>query len=152
MRKLVSTVAALAITLGGVAATGSPAAAAGPALRFFGTQYDSPGTDNRSAASLQAEWISLVNTGAKPVSLKGYTIRDKQNHVYKFGAVKIAAKGGRVWLRTGKGKATATTVYWGSGNYIWNNTGDTAYLRNAAGKTVDTCTWNTKKNRTYVGC
>lgn len=152
MRKLVSTVAALAITLGGVAATGGPAAAAGPALRFFGTQYDSPGKDTRSAASLRAEWISLVNTGAKPVNLKGYTIRDKANHVYKFGAVKIAAKGGRVWLRTGTGKATATTVYWGSGNYIWNNTGDTAYLRNAAGKTVDTCTWKSKKNRTYVGC
>ena len=152
MRKLVSTIAALAITLGGVAATGAPAAAAGPALRFFGTQYDSPGKDTRSAASLRAEWISLVNTGAKPVSLKGYTIRDKANHVYKFGAVKIAAKGGRVWLRTGKGKATASTVYWGSGNYIWNNTGDTAYLRNAAGKTVDTCTWKSKKNRTYVGC
>lgn len=33
----------------------------------------------------------------------------------------------------------AKNVYWGSGNYIWNNTGDTATLRNASGKTVDTC-------------
>ena len=152
MRKLVSTLAALAVVFGGVAVTGGPAAAAGPALRFFGTQYDSPGTDTRSAASLQAEWISLVNTGPRAVTLTGYTIRDASNHVYKFGAVKIAAKGGRVWLRTGKGRATATTVYWGSGNYIWNNTGDTAYLRNAAGKTLDTCVWKAKKNRTYFAC
>jgi hypothetical protein len=152
MRKLVSTLAALALAFAGVLVTGGPAAAAEPALRFHGTQYDSPGTDTRSAASLNAEWISLINTGGTAVNLKGYTIRDKSNHVYKFGAVKIAAKGGRVWLHTGKGTATARTVYWGSGNYIWNNTGDTAYLRNAAGRTLDTCSWTSKANRTYVAC
>src|SRR6478609_2776141 len=26
--------------------------------------------------------------------------------------------------------------------YVWNNTGDTAYLKNASGTTVDTCAWS----------
>jgi hypothetical protein len=43
-------------------------------------------------------------------------------------------------------------VYWGSGNYIWNNTGDTATLRNASGKTLDTCSWTYKSGRAWVGC
>ena len=51
----------------------------------------------------------------KAVNLNGYTVRDAANHVYTFGKVTIAANGGRVWLRTGKGTATARTAYWGSG-------------------------------------
>ncbi|HET6529553.1 MAG TPA: lamin tail domain-containing protein [Actinoplanes sp.] len=56
--------------------------------------------------------------------------------------------GKRVYLHTGKG-TDAQHRYQGSGNYIWNNTGDTAYLRNAAGKTIDTCTWKSGNAPTY---
>lgn len=152
MRRTVSILVAAAMTLGGTLALSSPAMAATPALRFHGTQYDSPGSDNRSNSSLNAEWISLINTGGKAVNLNGYTVRDKSNHVHKFGNVSIAAKGGRVWLHTGKGTNTKKDRYWGSGNYVWNNTGDTATLRNASGKQVDTCTWKSKANRTWVAC
>ena len=151
MRRTVSILAAAAVALGGILAAGAPAAAA-PSLRFHGAQYDSPGKDTRSNKSLNAEWISLVNSGSKAVNLKGYTIRDASNHVFTFGTTTIAAKGGRVWVHTGKGTKTAKNVYWGSGNYVWNNTGDTARLRNAAGKALDSCSWKSKKNRTWVAC
>jgi hypothetical protein len=151
VRRTVSIIAALAISLGGALAVGTPASAA-PSLRFHGAQYDSPGTDNRSAKSLNAEWISLVNTGSRAVNLSGYTIRDKAKHVYTFGDVSIAAKGGRIWLHTGSGTAKGGNRYWGSGAYIWNNDGDTAYLRNASGTSLDNCTWQYKKNRTWVAC
>ena len=140
MRRTISILAAVTLALTGTLAVSGPAAAA-PSLRFHGTQYDSPGKDTRSAKSLNAEWISLVNTGSKAVNLKGYTIRDASNHVFTFGATTIAAKGGRVWVHTGKGTKTAKNVYWGSGNYVWNNTGDTAYLRTSAGKAIDSCKW-----------
>lgn len=152
MRKTVSIIAAATLALGAALAAGSPAEAATPALRFHGAQYDSPGSDTRSAASLDNEWVSLINSGSKAVNLKGYTIRDASNHVYTLGNVTIAAKGGRLWLHTGKGTNTTRHRYWGSGNYIWNNTGDTAYLRNSAGKAVDSCSWKTKKGRTWVAC
>ena len=151
MRRTLAGIAALAATLTTTLVVASPAAAA-PSLRFHGAQYDSPGRDTRTNASLNNEWISLVNTGATAVNLRGYTVRDKANHVYTFGNITIAANGGRVWLRTGKATQTARTAYWGSGNYIWNNTGDTAYLRKPAGTTVDTCTWGSKSGRTWVTC
>ena len=151
MRRTLSIIAAAAIALAGSLMVGGPASAA-PSLRFHGAQYDSPGKDTRSAKSLNAEWISLVNTGSRAVNLKGYTIRDASNHVYTFGSTTIAGNGGRVWLHTGKGTQTSKKVYWGSGNYVWNNTGDTATLRTATGRTLDSCSWKSKKDRTWVAC
>lgn len=149
--RILAVVAAIAVGAGSLA-VGGPAQAATPSLRFHGAQYDSPGSDNRSNASRNAEWISLVNSGSRAVNLRGWTVRDASNHVYTFGNVSIPGKGGRLWLHTGSGTNTAKHRYWGSGNYVWNNTGDTAYLRNAAGKAVDSCSWKSKKNRTWVAC
>ena len=151
MRRTISILAAAAMALAGTLAVSGPASAAPPSLRFHGAQYDSPGKDIRSNDSLNAEWVSLINSGSKAVDLKGFTIRDA-SRIYTFGATTIAANGGRVWLHTGKGTKSAKNVYWGSGNYVWNNTGDTATLRNAAGKELDGCSWNSQKNRTWVAC
>jgi len=152
MRKSVTSIATAALIIGAAVAVAGPAEAATPTLRFHGAQYDSPGSDDRSNTSLDNEWVSLINSGSKSVNLNHYTIRDAANHVYTFGNVTIAANGGRLWLHTGKGTNTTTNRYWGSGNYIWNNTGDTAYLRNASGTAVDSCTWKQKSGRTWVGC
>lgn len=152
MRRTTGTLGALLIGLVTSAVVAAPADAATPSLRFHGAQYDSPGKDTRTNASLNAEWISLVNSGTRAVNLNGYTIRDKAGHVYKFGSFVIPAKGGRVWLHTGSGRNDWNDRYWFSRNYIWNNTGDTAYLRNASGRTVDTCSWGYKSGRTWVAC
>ncbi|GID96458.1 lamin tail domain-containing protein [Amorphoplanes digitatis] len=152
MRRTISILAAATTAIAGSLAIGAPAPAATPSLRFHGAQYDSPGKDTRSNASLNNEWISLINSGAKPVNLSRYTIRDASNHVYTFGNVTIAAKGGRIWLHTGKGTSSGRVVRWGSGNYIWNNTGDKATLRDAAGKNLDTCSWGSKMDRVWVAC
>lgn len=114
-------------------------AATGPAVRIVKIQYDSPGPDTRSAASLNAEWVALRNTTARKVSLSGWTLRDAQNHVYAFGPLTVAA-GATVTVHTGRGTAGPAHRYWGSGNYIWNNTGDTATLRDP-GRVVQTCGW-----------
>jgi Lamin Tail Domain len=152
MRKLTGVLAVVVSGLLAATAVSAPAQAATPALRFHGAQYDSPGKDTRSKASLNAEWISLINSGTKAVNLNGYTIRDKAGHNYRFGSFVIPARGGRVWLHTGSGKNDSNERFWGSGNYIWNNTGDTAYLRNASGKTLDTCSWGQKSGRNWVAC
>ncbi len=151
MRTSLSIASALAVAAAGVLAVTAPAQAATPTLRFYAVQYDSPGKDTRSNASLNAEWIQLVNTGSKAVSLKGWKIVDKSK-TYTFGSVTIAGKGGKVTLHTGKGTNTKTSLYWNSGNYVWNNTGDTATLRTSAGKVHDTCTWKQKTGRTKISC
>lgn len=115
-------------------------AQAAQALQFRKIQYDSPGTDNRTNASINAEYAVIKNTSSSPKSLTGWTVRDASSHVYTFGTFTLAA-GATVTLRTGKGTNTKWTRYWGSGSYIWTNTGDTATLKNSAKTIIDTCTW-----------
>jgi hypothetical protein len=117
-----------------------PAGAATPAVRIVKVQYDSPGPDTRTNASLNAEWVALRNTTARTVTVTGWTLRDAQNHVYALGTLTLGARA-TVYVHTGKGTRTAAHRYWGSGNYVWNNTGDKAILRDAAGRTLQTCSW-----------
>ncbi|MGC5050416.1 lamin tail domain-containing protein [Micromonospora sp. DT48] len=150
-RRLIGFVAAFAVVVGGSFTVAAPAQAATPAIEITKVYYDSPGVDRRTNASLNAEYVKLTNRRARTINLKNWTLRDKANHVYKFsGNVKLA-KGKSIVIRTGSGKNTASTRYWGSGNYIWNNTGDTAYLRNASGKQIDKCSWK-KKGKGYTNC
>ncbi|MEV6811533.1 lamin tail domain-containing protein [Micromonospora sp. NPDC051296] len=150
-RRLLGLVAALAVAVSGSLAVATPAQAATPAIEITKVYYDSPGVDNRSNKSLNAEWVRLTNRRSSTINLKNWTLRDKANHVYKFSGDFKLAKGKSVVIHTGKGTNTAGHRYWGSGNYIWNNTGDIAYLRNASGKLIDSCKW-TKKGNGYTNC
>jgi len=118
----------------------SAAQAATSSVRFGLIYYNSPGSDTGSNASLNAEFARIKNTGSTSRNLTGWTLRDNANHVYTFGSFRLAA-GKSVRVHTGKGTNTATNLYWGHSWYIWNNTGDTAYLRNSAGAEKDTCAW-----------
>jgi hypothetical protein len=138
--------AALLATAAAVAVLPTSAAHAASPLQLGRIQYDSPGTDTRTNGSLNAEYVTIKNLGSSARSLTGFTVRDAQNHVYKFGSFTLRA-GRTVRLHTGHGTNTSTDRYWGSGNYIWNNTGDKAILRTAAGATLDTCSWS----RTGIG-
>lgn len=133
-------------------------AAAVPTVQITRIWYNSPGSpDSGANSSLNGEYIQVKNTTRRAVSLKGWTIRDmtrRSDHVYTFGAFTLGA-GKTVTLRTGKGKDTSTTRYWGrSGGtlaYIWNQTKDTGYLRNPTGKLVDSCSYNSSRAE-YVNC
>lgn len=139
MRKLVMAAAAvLATVLAGVLVT-APAEAAG-GIMIYRAYYNSPGSDTGTNGSLNAEYILLKNTARVPQWANGWTLRDKANHVYKFPATRINP-GKYVYVRTGRGANNASTRYWNQKWYIWNNTGDAAYLRNAAGRLIDSCSW-----------
>lgn len=118
----------------------APSALATSPVKLGRIYYDSPGTDTRSNTSLNAEWFTVRNTGTHRINLSGWTVRDPSNHVYRFGTFYLAA-GASVRVHTGSGSNTATNRYWGSGNYVWNNTGDKATMRSAAGTFVDSCSW-----------
>jgi hypothetical protein len=133
-------VAAVALTV--VAAAGSPAPiSAAPTVRFGIIQYDSPGNDTPvTNAKLNAEWATIRNPKSTAVQLKGWRVADASGHVYRFTRL-LLGPGKAVRLHTGNGTNTRTDRYWGLENYVWNNTGDTARLRNAAGVLVDICRW-----------
>lgn len=118
----------------------APAQAATPIVQFTRVWYDSPGSDFRSNTSLNAEYVIIKNTTRKPIDLEGWILRDETGYKYVFGDVTVKP-GKKIIVRTGQGQDTTTTLYWGRKQYVWNNDGDTATLRNATGKKIDTCGW-----------
>jgi hypothetical protein len=128
-------------------AIASPAEAASP-VQIYRVYYNSPGSDTGSNSSLNAEYVVLKNTGSGSRSLKGWTLRDKSRHVFTFPAFTLGGKK-YVTIHTGRGTKTGTHLYWGSRAYIWNNTGDTAYLRTTSGSTADTCSWGRTGSSKY---
>jgi len=122
-------------------ASPSPSPSSGAAVEITEIQYNSPGSDDGSNASRNAEWARLHNSGGSDADLSGWTVRDTASHVYTFGSFTLAA-GASVTIHTGDGTDSATDVYWGSGSYIWNNDGDTATLADSGGTVVDTCSYS----------
>ncbi|QLJ04620.1 lamin tail domain-containing protein [Streptomyces sp. NEAU-sy36] len=120
----------------------TPAEAAG-GVRIHHVWFDSPGSDNRSNTSLNAEWVQIKNTGGSAVSLKGWVLKDASNHKYVFPNVKIGA-GKYMKIHTGSGKDTTTDKYQGRRAYVWNNDKDTATLTKASGAKVSSCSWTTR--------
>ncbi|MER7166347.1 lamin tail domain-containing protein [Micromonospora sp. NPDC000207] len=148
MRKLLGVTMAVAVGFGAAITVAGPAQAA-PAVEITRVYVNSPGTDTSSNKSVNGEYVKLTNRRSTTVSLKNWTVRDKARHVYTFGDVKLKPKASIV-LHTGKGTNSATKRYWGRGWHVWNNTGDTAYLRNSTGKQIDSCSW--KKVESYKNC
>ena len=86
------------------------------------------------------EYVQLENLGGAPLVMTGWTLRDLAGKTFTFPPFTLPIDGVvRVW--TGKGANTATDLYWGSGTAIWNNSGDTAYLRDAVGNLVATSSY-----------
>lgn len=122
----------IALTTAALAVAAEPASAAVPPIRITQIQYDSPGTDTGSNASLDTEWVRITNTTAQNRSLTGWTLRDKQGFTFRFPTFTLKARAS-VYVFTGKGAATTTKRYYNRTWYVWNNTGDSAYLRDSRG-------------------
>ena len=119
----------------------APAAEAAGCISLTRISFDSPGADSGSNTSRNAEWVQLYNACAGSRSLNGWTLRDRSGHVYHFGTYSLPGYG-YVKVHTGKGTDTSGHRYWGSRDYIWNNDGDKAILKNAAKTVVDTCRYS----------
>jgi opacity protein-like surface antigen len=141
---------AAAVGCAALVMTSALSAQATSPIQFGRIQYNSPGTDTATNLSVNGEYVVLKNLGTTARSLTGWTVRDAQSHAYKFGTFTLGA-GKTVVLRTGKGTNTSTTRYWGLGYQVWNNTGDKAVLRNAAGTAMDSCAW-TSNGSGYKFC
>ncbi|TDB74196.1 lamin tail domain-containing protein [Micromonospora sp. KC723] len=147
--RLIGSAVALAATVGALAVA-APAQAATPAVQITKVYYNSPGSDTGSNSSLNAEYVRLTNRRSTAINLKYWTLRDRSNHVYKFSGDFRLVAGASVYIHTGRGTNSSTHRYWGSGAYIWNNSGDAAYLRNSAGTAIDSCSWGSSGS--YTSC
>jgi hypothetical protein len=101
-------------------------------------QYDSPGGDNRSNRSLNAEWVTVTNTGRHAVNLRGWTLTDESRRSYTFD-LRLPGRSS-VRVHTGAGHDTRHDVYQGRRHHVWDSR-DTATLRDNRGHKVDSESW-----------
>jgi len=69
-------------------------------------------SDTGTNRSLNGEWIRLRNTSRNARQLRGWSIRDADGHVYRFGRLELRA-GASVIVHSGRGRDTARHRYWG---------------------------------------
>ena len=147
MRHLLRALLALPLVLGG-SLLAAPQASAASAIQIHFVSYNSPGSDTGSNTSLNAEYVTIKNVSSRTHTITGWSLRDKTGYTYKFPTFTIKA-GAKVKIHTGKGTASSTDRYYTYTWYVWNNSGDTAYLKNASGTTVDTCSWTSSGSSRY---
>ncbi|MFE2877743.1 lamin tail domain-containing protein [Streptomyces roseus] len=144
VRRIAATVLAAGAVVGAAAL---PAAAQDhghhqqrPRVEISRVQADSPGRDDHSNRSLNAEWVEITNTTRDAINLRGWTLRDADGNRYRFDNVRINGRA-TIRIHTGTGHNTRTDLFQNSREYIWGNNGDTATLRDDRGRTVDTESW-----------
>jgi predicted extracellular nuclease len=139
VRHLLRALLCLPLLVGG-SLLAAPQASAASAVRITYVYVNSPGADSGTNANLNAEYVRIKNVSSSNRSITGWTLRDRTGYTYKFPTFTLKA-GATVTVHTGKGTASSTHRYYNRTWYVWNNTGDTAYLKNSSGTTVHTCSW-----------
>ncbi|MFE2432323.1 lamin tail domain-containing protein [Streptomyces sp. NPDC059373] len=110
------------------------------AVALGAIQYESPGGENRSFRSLNAEWVTVTNTSRRAVDLNGWTLSNSDHRAYRFHHLRLRGHQS-VRVHTGIGRDTHRDVYQGRHNYFWGNYSDTATLSNDRGRIIDSKTW-----------
>ncbi len=82
-----------------------------------------------------AEWVEILNNGSA-VSMDGWILSDAANHIYSFIDFSLNASSSvRIYSgASGSGTNNVTDLYWTTSN-IWNDAGDSATLKDSAGRT-----------------
>ncbi|HUP17280.1 MAG TPA: lamin tail domain-containing protein [Acidimicrobiia bacterium] len=105
--------------------------AVGPraALEITNLNFDPPGPDDE-------ESVTIINSGADPIDLAGFVLRDESS-VNRFDFPPFTlAPGGELLVIRGCGDGEESTIPWCTDQPIWNNDGDTALLLDEVGRIV----------------
>ena len=94
-----------------------------------------PDPEGKDRENLCDEYIVIENRRDTSVDLTGWTIYDEAHHRYLFPSFVLEAKAA-VTLRTCLGKNTQSELFWGSRSPMWNNDGDTIFMRDSKGQLI----------------
>ncbi|OQD55726.1 hypothetical protein BM536_014650 [Streptomyces phaeoluteigriseus] len=148
VRRLAAASLAAAAVLGAVTL---PASAADrtpdrPRVEISAVQYDAPGRDRRTNASLNKEWVELTNTTRQAVNLSGWTLSDEDGETYTIDRYRLPARA-TVRVHTGEGRDTRTDLFQDRRHHVWDNHSDTATLRNHRDRVIDEASWGERRSR-----
>ena len=115
--------------------TATPTTTSPPAnaLQLSEVHADAAGDEGDN---LNDEYIVLKNSGTTALDLSGWQIRDEADHSYTVPNGVTLKPNAKITIHTGSGENTNTDFYWGSGQPIWNNGGDTVIVVDTEGTTV----------------
>ena len=99
------------------------------AVRIQSINFNPPGRD------VEGEYVVIQNDTAAAVNMLQWTLRDAANHVFTFPSFTLQP-GFSVMVWTTGGTNDAANLFWGRRAAVWNNTGDTAILRDSNGSEV----------------
>jgi micrococcal nuclease len=115
--------------------------------RCIGISYFKWNAEGDDCDNLNGEYVTFVNTCPYSCDLTNWTVKDESSRNLYIFPTFVLESGKTVTLYTGCGTNTKTQLYWCSSGYscnaIWNNNGDTLYLRNSKGELV--------LNYSYIG-
>ncbi len=94
--------------------------------------FDARGNDNEN---LNDEYVILQNNCGASVDMDGWSLKDEGTNIYTFRDF-VFNKGSRFTLYTGSGVDTVTKLYWNEKMAVWNNAGDSLFLRDSEGNLV----------------
>ncbi|MEU4199121.1 lamin tail domain-containing protein [Streptomyces sp. NPDC026294] len=105
-------------------------------------QVDSPGRDDGSHRSLNAEWVPMKNTSRHTVNLKGWALTSERSHkTCRFSNLRLAGRQ-EMRVHTGRGRDADRDAYQDRRAYVWDNRRDTATPRDGHRHTIDTKHWS----------
>lgn len=81
------------------------------------------------------EYVNFQNNCGYAIKMDKWEIKDEATHIYIFKAF-VFNSNSSFALFTGFGDDTADKLYWNSKTAIWNNAGDTLFLRDDKGSLV----------------
>jgi Lamin Tail Domain len=138
MRRVAPLLALVIVTALAIPSLASPR---GGTVHIAEIAVDPPGADNGSNPSLNKEAVVIVNDGTDWVTMTGWTLQDRDGHVFRFPTFTLWAEG-RVTIHNGRGRDNAKNLYWDSDGYVWDNDGDGATLRRGSGSLIDHCAYS----------
>ena len=103
------------------------------------------------------EFVRIANVSDQGLDVSGYSLADRDGHRYEFPSAQLRP-GYVLTLVTGEGQdrrdqAGPITLYWNRRAGVWNDRGDTAFLRDPKGEVVDRFEYEvgTRRERLHPG-
>ena len=87
---------------------------------------------------MNGETVTIRNDGLATVDITRWTLADASGkNLFTFPSLALTP-GGIAVVHSGRGVPSGADYYWGKTTGIWNDTGDTATLRDASGAVIST--------------
>ena len=96
---------------------------------------------NPDGSDVDGEYVEIENQGNSAQDMNGWTLSDISSITFTFPDFTLDA-GGRVYVWVKAGTNDSSNLFWGRGSSVWNNTGDTANLKDESGIMIDSCMYS----------